>query len=227
MFGYFESAFDRAVQNLLGSGFDEFFSDSEATTYKKKSVTTEDGHVVTSIFKQSPTTGNSMDFYIDDQLVDNPPEWAKKALSTSVAQDWKPRLFEPKGCNNKLPSSVVQGTSAPPMNMYHMEDGSLKLEFALAGIETNAVEISAEDDCLIVNVLPETVCLSETKNSKAICLQRGIKQNDKKLWKKVFIDPNKYDIRKTTWDQFQGLWTIKIPKIQKAENKITFKKAKD
>ena len=221
-FNTLSDIFDEAIFNLFGSDLNDLFSNPATTSYSKKTYSLN-GHTATSIRKLDKE-GNPVDeFFIDGKRTKALPEWAVEGLNNTKALTWRPSIFEPLGCNNKLPDPIVSGTEIPHVDMIHNEDGSLKLRYGLIGVSEDRIEISAEDNYLLVTVNPSTASESETK---AVYIQRGIKSSEGKLWKKVLIDPKKYDINSLNYTYKDGLLTINIGKAPEPEkNKLVFKKA--
>ena len=221
-FGNLSDIFDDAIFNLFGSSLDDFFSDPSNTTFSKKSFSSN-GHTATAIRRVGKDGKPVDEFYLDGKRSKDLPGWAIDGLSNAKALSWRPSLFEPIGCNNKLPDPIVSGTEIPRVNVLHGEDGSMKLEFGLIGVSEDRIEITSEDNFLLL-----TVNEAKKKESpvKFVYLQKGLKDSDGKLWKRILIDPKKYDINSLTYHYENGLLTITLQKSPEPEkNKLVFKKA--
>lgn len=221
-FNTLSDIFDEAVFNLFGSGLNDLFSNPATTSYSKKDYSLN-GHTATAIRKLDRDGKPIDEFFIDGKRTKTLPDWAVEGLNRTKALTWRPSVFEPCGCNNKLPDPIVSGTEIPKVNVLHGEDGSMKLEFGLVGVSEDRIEITAEDNYLLVNV---NEALKLDPEVKFVYLQKGLKESDGKLWKKILIDPKKYDINSLNYTYKDGLLTVTISKAPEPEkNKLVFKKA--
>lgn len=216
------SLFDDAIFNVLGSSLDDFFSSPSNYSYSKKSVT-QDGHTA-EIVGRPDKSGNVVSYrYLDGKRVDSLPEKFERALAAAPAHYSTSRLFEPFGCNNKLPKPLVTGTDIPHTDVLLGKDGSMTLRFSLAGVSEDRIGISAEDDFLLIEVQKADV--PESDKNGLVYLQKGIKSLDGYLHKKVFIDPKKYSLNSLIYEYNDGLLTVSIPAIKvKKEDRKVFKK---
>lgn len=221
-FNTLSDIFDDAIFNLFGSDLNDLFSNSSNTTYSKKTFNSN-GHTA-SVIRKTDKDGNPVnELFLDGRRVKSLPDWAVEGLNNSEALTWRPSIFEPVGCNNKLPDTIVSGTEIPKVNILHGEDGSMKLEFGLVGVSEDRIEITAEDNYLLVNINEAEKAESDVK---FVYLQKGLKDSDGKLWKKILIDPKKYDINTLSYEYKNGLLTVKIAKSPEPEkNRLVFKKA--
>lgn len=226
-FSTLSSIFDDAIFNLFGSSFDDFLSDSTNIAYRKRTANYK-GHTAVSLERTAKNGIPIREYYIDGEKVDEAPAWALDVLTHAVPKLSWPALFEPLGCNNKLPETVVRGTPIPHVNVIHTAVGSLKLEFALAGVSEDRIEITSEDNYLFVRIAPEIeeACPDEEDSTCTdICLQKGIKDFKGELRKQILIDPKKYAIEDLKYKYENGLLTIYVPKTKEPEkNKKVFKK---
>lgn len=223
MFGFntFSDIFDDAIFNLFGSDLNDLFSNPSNTTCSKRTFRLND-HVATTICKPSKDGKKVEEFYVDGKRVKELPDWAVEGLRNTKALAWRPSIFEPIGCNNKLPDSIVSGTEIPHVDVIHKKDGGMFLKFTLAGVAEDRIEITAEDNFLLVTVKPSTV----EDDVEGVYLQRGIKNNEGQLWKRIFVDPKKYDINSLNYTYENGMLKIDIAKSAEPEkNKLVFKKA--
>lgn len=226
MYGFntLSDIFDDAIFNLFGSGLDDLFSNPTNTTYSKKSFSMN-GHTATAIRKPTKDGKPVDEFYLDGKRVRNLPDWAAEGLNNAKALTWRPSYFEPIGCNNKLPDPIVSGTEIPKVNVLHGEDGSMRLEFGLIGVDEDRIEITSEDNYLLVNV---NEAKKEETPVKYVYLQKGLKDSDGKLWKRILIDPKKYDINSLVYEYKNGKLIVTLKKSPEPEkNKLVFKKAKE
>lgn len=221
-FNTISDIFDDAVYNLFGSSLDDFFSDPSNTTYSKKSFSSN-GHNATVIRKTGKDGQPVTEAYVDNKRVKELPDWALEGLDNAKALTWRPSFFEPIGCNNKLPDPIVSGTEIPKVNILHGEDGSMRLEFGLIGVDEDRIEITSEDNYLLVNV---NEAKKEEVPVKYVYLQKGLKNSDGKLWKKILIDPKKYDINSLVYEYKNGKLVVTLKKSPEPEkNRLIFKKA--
>lgn len=217
------SLFDNAIFNVLGSSLDDFFSSSSNYSYCSKKSVTQDGHTAEIVVRPDKSGKTTAYRYLDGKRVDNLPEKFERALDVAPAYRSINRLVEPSGCNNKLRKPLVTGTDIPHMDILLGRDGSMTLRFSLAGISEDRIGISAEDDFLLVEVQKTDVPESDGKGQ--VYLQKGIKNLDDYLYKKVFIDPKKYSLNDLQYDYSDGLLTVSIPAIKvKKEDRKVFKK---
>lgn len=216
------SLFDDAIFNVLGSSLDDFFSSPANYCSSKKSVT-QDGHTA-EIVVRPDKSGNAVSYrYLDGKHVDHLPEKFERALATAPVYRSTGHLFEPFGCNNKLPKPLVTGTDIPHTDILLGKDGSMTLRFSLAGVNEDRIGISAEDDFLLIEVQKTDV--PETDKNGQVYLQKGIKSLDNYLHKKIFVDPKKYSLNHLCYDYSNGLLTVSIPAIKvKKEDRKVFKK---
>lgn len=221
-FGSLSTMFDSMVSNLLGSSLDDFFIDPPKNqfTYSRQSVN-KGGHSFTSESWRDKQGKVCTKYYSDNKEVKDREriESVKEQLKGVESQTFYPQRYEPITCNNKLPKEIVDGTNTPHMDMIHREDGTLELRFALAGVPVSQIEISSEDDFLYVEVKPSKG--EKTNRPKSVYLQKGIRNLDEDFgsWKKIFIDPTKYDITTADWNYDDGLLTITVGKAEKANQK--------
>lgn len=217
------SLFDDAIFNVLGSSLDDFFSSPSNCSYSSKKSVTQDGHTAELIVKPDKSGRTTSYRYLDGKRVDSLPEKFERALATAPAYRSTNRLFEPFGCNNRLPKPLVTGTDIPHTDILLGKDGSMTLRFSLAGVSEDRIGISAEDDFLLVEVQKTDV--SESDENGRVYLQKGIKSLDDYLYKKVFIDPKKYSLNDLHYNYSNGLLTVSIPAIKvKKEDRKVFKK---
>lgn len=225
-FNTLSSIFDDAISNLFGSSFEGFFSIPTNATYQKREVT-KNGHTATQIVKRDRNGQPIYEYFVDGKKTnpkDLPDEFTRE-LENIQFKTFRPRLFEPVGCNNKLPESIISGTEIPHVNMIHTNEGGLKLEFALAGVSEDRIEITAEDNYLLVTIKPLKPEV-EAEGRQDVYLQKGIKGSDGELYKQILIDPKKYELKGLKFEYENGLLTILVPKTKEPEkNKLFFKKA--
>jgi HSP20 family molecular chaperone IbpA len=108
----------------------------------------------------------------------------------------------------KLPSTIISN-HFPPCNYYADEDGTLQLEFAVAGYKKDEVKVKFEDDHLILQLTP----VKEEVKTKVF--QKAIKLSESTT--KAYVPFSKYDIAKAEAALEDGLLKVSIPVKEEAK----------
>lgn len=102
----------------------------------------------------------------------------------------------------------IYDSKFPPCNIYVDEESlDLEFEFALAGFTLEEIDISFEDDYLVLNVIPEK--RSEEDARKKETFHHGISR--KKSYSRYFVPFAKYETEKTTAKFENGILKVHIP----------------
>ena len=126
-----------------------------------------------------------------------------------------PGYIVPKKCNNKLPSEIISGTPYPPVDAYVERDSSLNIECPIPGVDSDNIGLSLEGDTIIIEIKAPEIA----DNSERAYLVRGLKYPEG--FKRIKIDPLKWDINKTEYHMKNGMLYLRVPKSQFVhENKI-------
>jgi HSP20 family molecular chaperone IbpA len=99
----------------------------------------------------------------------------------------------------------------PPANVAVTKDGSLILELAVAGYEPENIDITTEDDKVIVSSTRD-----QTSEEAPEVIYRGIKASSFKVY---FPIPSKFDLPKIDAKFKNGLLTITIPVAEEKKPK--------
>jgi HSP20 family molecular chaperone IbpA len=114
------------------------------------------------------------------------------------------------GGKTKLPVEFVSN-SYPPANIY-INQGNMVYEFAIAGYEEKEVELTFEDDYLVLKLKKE----EDTEEKDKKYLQKGIKRalsNESKY----YIAVAKYDIRSSKAFFDKGILKVVVPAREEAK----------
>lgn len=118
--------------------------------------------------------------------------------------------------------------SFPPYNVYALKDGSVKVQFALAGYEPEDIKLTAEDGKLIVESIkkedcecPEGECDCEADEigkeaDNGRCMYHGIKSSS---FKTVVPIQTRFDLSKTEAKMKNGLLDVTIPLAEERKPK--------
>jgi HSP20 family molecular chaperone IbpA len=107
----------------------------------------------------------------------------------------------PSTPRNCLPKEFCS-SNFPPYNLWQDESKNLHFEFALSGYAEKNINLSYQDDNLILEVLPE-----EVKDRAYI--MRGLKQG--KILNEYFVPASKYDATKITASFKNGILFVEFP----------------
>ena len=101
--------------------------------------------------------------------------------------------------------SVYPSASFPPMNVWlDEEQKDLYLEFAVAGINQDDIELDTEGDYLILKIERK-----DAQREGLSLLQRGISKA--KVHTRYYVPASKYDLYKIEAHTKNGILAVKIP----------------
>ena len=103
-----------------------------------------------------------------------------------------PGAFVPEKCNNKLPTSIVSGTTFPQIDAYVDEGNNLHIECPIPNVEMDDFAISIEGQELIIEIRKP-----QPPKEKRAYLVTGLKIPEGR--KVIKIDPLKWNIEKVEW----------------------------
>lgn len=216
--------FDDTITRIFGVDFDSLFSSNLSNGQKviKRSYTDPRGNVATTI-----TRGNGSEAvtkcYVNGEERDFLPDAIARALEEVTPVVTSTFDIIPFKIGNKLPDPLVRGTDFPVLDIFLLEDRSMKIRVALAGVDPDRVGLSFANEYLKLKIEPET---SKGKEIKKAVLVKGIKNSDGGYVKEIYIDPTKYDIKGLSFEHKNGIMEIRIPGAAIAEKPtLVFKAA--
>jgi len=220
MYGFkgFSSVFDDTINSLFGTDFENLFDPENVQKYVRTERTaTKDGHVYKKVVKNTPDGYRHEAYYKDGKKLESVDKDIEKLLN-SVSEKQIPYGAELYcNTNNRLNNAMISGTELPYTNIACCENGELQLEFAIAGIDQSRISISFENDYLLVSIdAKENKDIKPTK----VYIQKGIKNTDNAFYKRIFIDPKKYDINTLEYEVIDGILNIYI-KVKKVVEPTT------
>ena len=215
------SYFDDTIDRLFGVPLKDIFSFTEALA--RKAYTDPEGTTATYILTDK-NGKREEHFYVDGEEVDSLPEHIvrkmKRISNTGTC-------IQPITQANRLPSPLIKGSDFPALDMYLVEDGGLEIVAAVAGIDTDRISLSFDNDYLKIKIIKAGEAsedLTADKLNRKACLVKGIKAVDGECYKDIFIDPNKYDAEGLKYSFEGGLLKIYIPKSKNIRS-FVFKSA--
>lgn len=207
MYGFkgFSSVFDDTINSLFGTDFENLFDPENVQKYVRSEQTaTKDGHVYKRVIQKTSDGYRHETYYKDGKKLETVDKGIEKLLN-SVPEKQIPYGIDT--CCNRLNNAMISGTELPYTNIACCENGELQLEFAIAGIDRNRISISFENDYLLVSIdAKECENVKPTK----VYLQKGIKNTDGAFYKRIYIDPKKYDIDTLEYTVVDGILNIYI-----------------
>lgn len=111
----------------------------------------------------------------------------------------------------------IYNSKFPPCDIYFHEDSKdLEFQFALAGYSKDEIDISFEDDAMILS-LGFTGEKNEEPSEKKEALMRGIKRSRAKV--KYFVPFAKYNVEEAKAEYKEGILTVKVPAKEESKPK--------
>lgn len=206
--------FDDTINRIFGVDFDSLFSSNLSNEQKviKRSYTDPRGNVATAITRENGDESVTK-YYVNGEERDYLPDAVARALESV-----KPTIQDsfdifPFRVGNKLPDPLVRGTDFPVLDVFLLEDKSMKIRVALAGVDPDRVSLTFANDYLKIKIEQETV----KQEIKKAVLVKGIKNSDGAYMKEIYIDPTKYDIKGLKFEHKNGIMEIVIPGTTVAE----------
>lgn len=206
--------FDDTINRIFGVDFDSLFSSNLSNGQKviKRSYTDPRGNVATAVTRENGDESVTK-YYVNGEEREYLPDAVARALESV-----KPTIQDsfdifPFRVGNKLPDPLVRGTDFPVLDVFLLENKSMKIRVALAGVDPDRVSLTFANDYLKIKIEQET---AKQEIKKAI-LVKGIKNSDGAYMKEIYIDPTKYDIKGLKFEHKNGIMEIVIPGTTVAE----------